>query len=77
MMPASTARIGPGVIRRTPTGPVVGVWCQCPICATTNFVALGEQFARMGQAGITLSPGIVCGCKRHLELRDGQWVVHP
>lgn len=77
MIPTPTARIGPGVIRRTPKGPVVGVWCRCPVCETTNFVALGDQRAHMSHNGISLSPGFVCGCKLHLGLEDGQWVVCP
>lgn len=75
MTQTAPVRIGPGVIKRTPNGPVVGVWCQCPVCATNNFVVLGDQRAHMGHAGVTLTPGFDCGCKRHLELRDGEWVV--
>jgi hypothetical protein len=29
----------------------------------------------MGHAGVTLTPGFDCGCKRHVELHDGAWVV--
>jgi hypothetical protein len=75
MMNAEAVRIGPGVIRRTPNGPVIGVWCTCPMCGDTNFVTLCEQHARLGSSGLSLTPGFHCACKRHVELHDGKWVV--
>lgn len=77
MMATEAVRFGPGVIRKTPKGPVVGVWCRCPMCGATNFVTLSEQHARLSRTGLTLTPGFHCACKHHVELHDGKWVVSP
>ena len=77
MMPAQAVRIGPGVVRRTSRGSVAGVWCRCPACDRQNFISLGEQHAHLGASGLSLTPGFHCECDKHVELRNGRWVVTP